>query len=174
MSNLDNLHLDKSKVYVAFTSGTTIPSRLIMWFTYSKYSHSCLIHWSDQWNGWLALGAESGGWIYTPIEHNGVVDMFELPVDLWPTLQKYRTVLSSSYDFRGVLGMTMVELFRHWFKRKVRNLFLVRGSWFCSEIVTKILQDAGLTLAISPGESDSEVLKNQLVKVPGVLQVSLK
>lgn len=166
---LDYASLDKSKIYVAFSSGDTWISEIIEKVSESPYSHSFLLHWDERFGTFLALGANVNGWTYTVASTENTLTAISLPVDLSVGLKKNAQWLGSMYDVSGLLGMSWVELCWHFLKRHVNNPLDNKRWWFCSEIVTQILEDSGLALGLIPSEIDPLMLRDVLMAVPGAV-----
>lgn len=77
--------------------------------------------------------------------------------------------LGQRYDYTGLFGMAVVELGR-FLKHKWRNPFASGHTMFCSESVTRVLQDAGYPNAsvLVPNETDPEMLRKFLCISMGV------
>jgi hypothetical protein len=156
------------KVYVGFASGTSWLSRAIEWFTKGKESHAFLLFWSADWNAWVNVGAELGGWIcQVQSEVGDTCALYEMPADLTAALHKNAQWLGAAYDVGGLLGMAWVMVVWNWFKHRVRNPLNSRGAWFCSEIVAQMLRDAGLQVSLPPGQTDPHRLRLEVESLGG-------
>jgi hypothetical protein len=161
-------------VRICFSTSTSLISRLIRYFTKSKFSHAFLTRWSQDWLGWLGVGSQLGGWMEQAGENFetggvSVVHCLVLPnINIWEGLRKNRKLLGAPYDIGGLLGMSWVEVLWRLFKLKVKNPLNSRKAWFCSEIIVKILKDSGLDLGLDPGSTDPEVLYEALVATGAV------
>jgi hypothetical protein len=162
--------LDRSKFHIGFSQGSSFIAKTIMKFTESKYSHSVIAYHSAEWDGWVALGADEGGWMLTPLEGEHLIDIYSIPQIL--PLHNYRGWLGSSYDIGGLLGMSWVEVNFHLLHRQVHNPLNARRSWFCSEIITQILEDSGMKLGLVPGDTDPQMLRNALVQRDDVFRIT--
>jgi hypothetical protein len=157
-------------VYVGFSRGTSWIARAIQWFTRGKESHAFLLYWSADYGTWMNVGSELGGWICQVQDAPGeTCALYSMPVDLSDALRKHRDWLGASYDVGGLLGMAFVMVAWNWFKQRMRNPFNAKGAWFCSEIVSKILRDAGLPLALPPGQTDPHRLRLEVEACGGRL-----
>lgn len=152
-----NLALSLSTILVGFSGGTSWIGRLIRWFTGGDVNHAFLAYFDEDTNGWVVLGADTGGWIQTPFEdlrRNKVVRLYAPPpgVHLSVGLAAMHGRLGAGYDFGGLLGMTWVLAVRRLLKKRVRNPFAAKKNLFCSEAVDMVLDRSGVDIGI-PDES---------------------
>ena len=120
---------------IALYRGKSLLSRLIRWFTWSPYSHAAWIcrdgsvieAWSKGVRRAASLGeAHMAG---TPVE----IFALDLDAQQHAEIEKFLTKqLGQKYDWWGILGFLP--------RRVMEN----HDAWFCSELVTKALNAAGV------------------------------
>lgn len=164
---IDYARLDRSKVYVAFSSGDTWISKLIKWATRSEFSHSFILFWDERWQSWMALGDNWNGFCLTPAATENTLAVATVKQDLWVGLRKNIADLGSGYNYLGILGMIWVELGAHVLHAKLHNPFVSKSRWICSEIASHICIDSGVPLNLVPGDTDPQMLHDALIDVPG-------
>mgnify|MGYP000054728186 CR=1 FL=1 len=140
-------------------------SRAIAWFCKGKISHAFFLLDNPIFE-WEVLGSEARG--FYPMTASAwspsyVVDLYAIP-GLERALRKNARFLGAPYDFPGLIGMTWVMAFKHWFHRRVKNPFTKKGSWFCSAIVDQVLADAGLSHPADPRAVDPVTLRDFLAE----------
>jgi hypothetical protein len=127
---------------IALYQGKSLVSRLIRWFTWSKYSH---VAWLCQdgsvieaWHRGGVRRQPSLSAVHTPgtrVELFQVLthEFRELNYAQREAVETFLTQqLGARYDFLGILGfLTRARMEKH-------------GAWFCSELVTRALNHAGV------------------------------
>jgi hypothetical protein len=168
---IDYNTLDRTQIYVAFSEGNTLVSRLIKLFTRSRYSHSFLLYWDHNFNQFVAIGDDWNGWCLTTADTENTICVAETPVDLWKGMRANAHNLGSFYDYPGFIGMLWPIFGERFFraKRQWRNPFDVKSWFICSEIATKVIQDSGLDLGLLPASTHPQRLKDALAATPGVI-----
>ena len=114
------------------------PSKMIRWFTWSKYSHAAFL--CD--DGSVYESWHVGGVCHRKNIHEGhtpgtKIDVFYMAVSelqYFTILESLRREVGKKYDFKGILGMLL--------RKNVDK----KASWFCSELVFKAFKDAGIDL----------------------------
>jgi hypothetical protein len=164
---IDYARLDKSKTYIAFSSGDTIVSKAIKLFSRSEFSHAFVLFWDARWNTWLALGDNWNGFCLTPAKTENTLCVATVQQDLKIGLTKNVDALGSGYNYPGILGMIWVEFGAHVLGKKLHNPFKSKSRWICSEIASHICIDSGVPLDVVPADTDPQMLHDALLKVPG-------
>jgi hypothetical protein len=148
-------------------------SRLIRWFTKSKYSHAFLLIPDEPILGPCVMQADSGGVEITSFSRfdfvkNPLLKEVKPQMDLGPAVRACADLLNNEYDFPGLLGMVWVEMWWRFFKKKMRNPLHDRGAFFCSAFVVKVLQTANWPGAseLVPEDTDAEMLADFLDEHP--------
>ncbi len=145
-------------------------SRIIRWFTKSKFSHVFLFVTNDPILGDYVLQADTDGVEVTSparfnFNKNPILKQIIPQSDLRPAIKSCLSLLNDQYDFGGLLGMAFVELQWHLFKRKIANpLHFNKNAFFCSAFVVKVLQEAKWPGADSlvPENTDVQMLADFL------------
>lgn len=132
---------------VWFFKGVSLTSKLIKFFTWSKYSHVSLKFSDDMlleaWHKTNSVQMYSVNEIFSVHKNGTKIDVYELNneyFDIQTKLiieEKIKSnsffYLNKKYDFLGVLGFLT--------KSKIKN-----NRWFCSEIIHKLFKDIGIIL----------------------------
>ena len=132
---------------IGFSSTTNILSRIIMWATHSKASHSFLIF--EVADEPIIIQSSIHGVecmnYYRFLEGHKIVAKYKLSDKLeeQEALSASIKLLNSPYDFLSVFGFGWV-LFCKMFGKKVKNPFPNRNAYQCSEFVLTVLKAAGL------------------------------
>lgn len=130
-------------------------SKIIRWFTGSKYSHTFLM-WESTDFGRMIIESDSGGVQFCTLKHfdtktNPILYAYSPMVDLLPAVKvAVEEYLGDAYDYDGLFGMAWVMLWRK-LKRRVRNPLHKKNALFCSAFVTRVLQIAN-DLAAKAGQ----------------------
>jgi len=136
---------------VGFSSSNAIPSKIIRWFTRSKASHS-YIRFEVEGEP-ILIEANAHGVVCEHYEsfkkHNAIVAEFELNI----TQEQEHAIVAYAlkqllrpYDFPGLLGFGWV-LLNKMIGRKVKQPFVEKSAYFCSELVIAALQSANFPLS---------------------------
>ena len=139
---------DRSAIFVGFCGSNGILGRIIRWATGGDVNHAYLLMWSEEFRGWVQLGAEAGGWVQESAEKlrgNAVVRN---------GLALMRERLGDGYDVGGLVGMAWVMFLRRVFGKRVGNPFQAKSKLFCSEAVDLVLHDSGIDLGVDAGAID--------------------
>ena len=149
-------------IYIGFSSTNTILSRLIRWVTGGVVSHTFLV-FEMYGRPWL-LEAEWDGIVVTPMEkfkaHNNIVKIFPVASLTDKDISLAMDMLGEAYDYTGVFGIIITK-FGDIFKKKWRNPLNNTKALFCSEMVTKVLQNAqypGSDILIPENTSPQDLL----------------
>jgi hypothetical protein len=125
------------------TSGAWI-AKVIRWFTSSSVSHVFLL-FSFAGREWV-VEAGWNGVVIIPwskfLRQNQVVKLIDIPDAYNLNLGDTLDMVGEPYDYRGLLGMTLVLVGR-WLKRKWKNPTQSGRALFCSEMTVILLQKAG-------------------------------
>lgn len=129
---------------VGFSTNNTIISRLIRWLTKATCSHTFLL--VDFAAKQLVLEAADSGFRIIAYDQflnsNTVTDLVEPKVNLDKAIEDAEEWLGKPYDYVGLFGFLWVligrALKRHW-----SNPLHGSKALFCSEVNTKIIQNAG-------------------------------
>jgi hypothetical protein len=160
--------LDKSIVYVGFTRGSSLISRLIRWGSEEPVNHTFLLYYDGaQWAVWLEHGAINGGFVPVSAGAAGLVNemvhCLRPPVDLRIGMRKHTDLLGSKYDWAGLIGMIPVEVAER-VGKKISNPFNKKASNFCSEAVAIIVGDSGAKVEYDRGEKPSTLNPGELLR----------
>jgi hypothetical protein len=165
--------LDKAKAYVGFTNGKGAIAEAIKWWTKGKVSHVFLLYWSPVWKCWVEHGAIGTGFNARRAGEDGFVKdlyaLYEVEQDITVGMAINAKFLGAGYDYKALVGMSLVEAAQHWFKRNWDNPLDTDARWFCSEIVMRILLDSRVPLTIKskPGSTDPQDLMVAVAAVAG-------
>jgi hypothetical protein len=131
---------------IGFSTGTSLLSRVIRWFTRSEVSHAFLLYPDKTFGVLMVMEASVSGFRVVPyssfVKGRTIVAIFEPVNDLDPGLHKLMQWLGTTYDFGGLVGMTFVLLGRC-LKRKWRNPLRSTDAMFCSEAVAVAMKASG-------------------------------
>ena len=70
-----------------------------------------------------------------------MIELWVPSVELLPAMPLIYQCLGENYDFLGLAGMSFVEVSRDFFHRKANNPWYHHDQLFCSEIISKVMQD---------------------------------
>lgn len=133
-------------IYVGFSTTNGLLSRIIRWATRATVSHTFLIVDDTTLGGPLVIEEAWCGCRVTTLERfqksARVVDVLVPPVPLESAVREAVAMLGQRYDWAGLVGMLFVLVGRY-LGRKVRNPLRSAHAMFCSELNTRILQEAG-------------------------------
>lgn len=126
-------------IQIGFSTTNLFLSRLIRKVTRAKVSHCWFLF--DAYGKKFILQADVGGVKITPFDKISkkwvIIDTVkpQYPIDLAPAWD----LLDQHYDYGGLIGSIWVYLGR-WFKKKWGNPLQDADALFCSELITKVLQ----------------------------------
>lgn len=120
-------------IYIALYQGRSWTSRVIRWFTWSKWSHASLAWYADDklvsiFEAWTSGGVRETHAFLDGHTPGTRIDLYEFRKSLTPAEVKCivaaaRAELGKPYDWRGILSFI--------FRKRMQK----PGSWFCSELV---------------------------------------
>ncbi len=149
-------------------------SKLIRWFTKSKYSHAFVVLPYEPYFGPCVMQADSGGvevttWKRFDFTKNPLLRQVTPPMDLLPAVLACADMLNDAYDYKGLGGMVWVEFWWRIFKKRVSNPLHSGTALFCSAFVVKVLQAASWpgAAALDPNSTDAQMLSDFLDANPG-------
>lgn len=154
---------------IGFSTSTGWISKIIRWFTKSKFSHAFVLIDNEPMLGPCVFQSDSGGiQIITQkafdFEHNPLQKVYQPTMDLFPAIRECADLLREEYDYAGLLGMVWVEFWWHVFKARVKNPLHNANEFFCSAFVVKVIQVAKWPGAetLDPGSTDAQMLADFL------------
>jgi hypothetical protein len=140
-------------------------SKIIRWFTKSKYSHTFIVVRGDPVLGDLVVESDSGGVQIKTFNgfnftKNPLLKEVAISDDVTVPLRHTLDLLGSSYDYTGLVGMSWVELMWHVFKKKVHNPLHSKNALFCVAFVIVFMQqmDWKNSGALVPQDNDAQML----------------
>ena len=127
-------------------------SKIIQWGTKSKYSHTALCV-----NAEMNLLIEAQGCVRAAdIRTMTDYDIFRVKeghaYDLEKVVSFLVSKLNSRYDYRGVIFLGIMKLFR---LKKMANKWQRKKDWFCSELVVSAFREGGLDIISKKAENAS-------------------
>jgi hypothetical protein len=136
-------------IYIGFSRGRSLRSKLIRWATAAEWSHVWVEYPSHVWGGrWVAHSAENGV-VKVPAElylaSRETVKRFEVKPDITGGLEACREFVGKRYDYKVIWNALLGVLWRatgwEWLKKIVSK---DSSKLTCSEFVTSILKEAGV------------------------------
>ena len=152
-----------STIKVGFSTGQSVVSRTIRWFTKSRVSH-CFLVVEDSFLGCdVVMEATAGGFQVRRLDvfSSGctIVRVITPSAPLLFGVQEATRWIGERYDYVGLLG-ALVMIVAGWFKRKIKNPLHDSNSMFCSEAIVRTLQAANYpgASALDPASTTPEAL----------------
>lgn len=137
-------------IYIGFSRGKSLRSKLIRWATAAEWSHVWVEYPSHVWGGrWIAHSAELGV-VKAPAEpylaSRERTIRYEVKVDITRGLEACRDHVGKRYDYKVIWNALLGVLLRVTGWKWLRKIVVKDSSRFtCSEFVTSILKEAGVT-----------------------------
>ena len=124
---------------------------LIRKFTGGDVNHAFIMYFDPVLEVDVTFGANSNGFTMVPLsDFPDEIIRYYVPLAnplVWG-FRKNVHWINKPYDVAGLIGMSVVEFERHILRMMASNPFLNTHKLFCSEIVTKMLRDAGYSLLV--------------------------
>jgi len=138
----------KSNVLIGTTVNDTFYSRLVSFFTGSKYSHSVILYRSSLWGGWWMVQVDDKGIRKIPAETGlkqySKIRVYECALSLQYGIKTLRYYIGKKYDWFGILGFLLKILISKIVKIEILNPMHDGSKLFCSEMCMKVLQQSGV------------------------------
>lgn len=154
---------------IGFSTSQSWISKVIRWFTKSKFSHAFILIDNEPMLGPCVFQSDNGGiQIITQksfdFDHNPLQKIVVPQMDLFPAIKVCADLLREDYDYAGLLGMIWVEFWWRAFKAKVSNPLHNANEFFCSAFVVKVMQVAKWpgSETLDAGRTDAQMLADFL------------
>lgn len=165
---------------IAFTFAGIL-GEIIKAFTGGDVNHAMLVYEDPTFGLTMTLGANANGLTLVPLTHVRDMEIKHIyrPRDGQPSLiagvRALSHLIDTPYDYAGLLGMSIVEAERRWFKHAINNPLLDKHKLFCSEYAKMVAWHSGYFILpnVEPGACDPAQLSAALAKFPQFEEVAI-
>jgi len=131
-----------SGVYIGFSKGGNVLSRLICWVTRSDISHAAVVYRDTLWGGWWVAEANAHGVHTRPMDKRTWRYLFEPRYDIVPDLQGAKRYIDDHYDFLGLIMFGWVMLCWRLLRLRVKFPLRSPSGQVCSEFAARVARRA--------------------------------
>jgi hypothetical protein len=148
-----------SNIRIGFSSGSSIISSIIKWFTRGKASHSYVVFYDETLGRNIVIESTWYGYRLSQykkwIKENKVINEFKCKENLSDNLKFMASKLGQDYDYWSALGLAA----KRWFGKLYRNPFRDPKKLHCSEAIVLFLQYSDFAMYLDPESSTPEDLR---------------
>ena len=134
-------------IYICTARSKTTYGKLIRWLTDSEYNHTFIAYECELFGGWEAVEVDAKGVNKIPLNkvlkgYTEVIAYRSIHTDLSIGLKKNKNAIGKKYDWLGIFGFAKEIIISKLFGKKTKNYWQSKNRLFCSEYVSKVLEDS--------------------------------